>query len=122
MVTPEPGGQTGQAEAEALLAGSPTAYSMGAARGIAVSSRPAISAAVVADIKHERGETMDYTIDSDKLAEVVRLFNQEVDPKATDDLVETQITADWNEGDEHQAWIDSATVQEIVDWLASFYD
>ena len=65
---------------------------------------------------------MDYTIDSDKLAEVVRLFNQEVDPKATDELVETQITADWNEGDEHQAWIDSATVREIVDWLASFYD
>ena len=63
-----------------------------------------------------------YRIDSDKLAEVVRLFNDQVDPKATDELVEREITADWNEGDEHQRWVDSAPAQEIVDWLASFYN
>jgi len=65
---------------------------------------------------------MTYKIDSDKLAEVVRLFNDQVDPEATDDLVESEICADWNEGSRHQAWIEAAPAQEIVDWLASFYD
>ena len=63
----------------------------------------------------------DYHIDREKLAKVVEIFNNETDPAATDDLIETEICADWNEGDEHQAWIDSATPQEIADWLASFY-
>ena len=67
-------------------------------------------------------ENMTYTIGSDKLAQVVKLFNEQVDTEATDDLVEREITADWNEGDEHQKWIDNAPAQEIVDWLASFYD
>ena len=65
---------------------------------------------------------MNYRIDGDKLGEVVRLFNDQVDPEATDDLVEKEITADWHEGDEHQEWIDNAPAQEIVDWLASFYN
>ena len=62
-----------------------------------------------------------FAIDSEKLAEVVRIFNNETDPAATDELVETEICADWNEGDEHQEWIDNATPQEIADWLATFY-
>jgi hypothetical protein len=62
-----------------------------------------------------------YTIDSEKLAEVVRIFNAETDPSATDDLVRAEITGDWNEGDEHQEWVDSASAQEIADWLARFY-
>ena len=65
---------------------------------------------------------MTYRIDEDKLAEVALLFNDQVDPAATDELVESEITADWHEGDEHQEWIDSVSAQEIVDWLASFYD
>lgn len=63
-----------------------------------------------------------YTIDSEKLEEVTRIFNNETDPAATEELVESEICADWNEGDEHQAWIDSASAQEIADWLASFYE
>ena len=63
-----------------------------------------------------------YKIDSDKLDRVIALFNDQVDPAATDDLIEAEICADWNEGEEHQAWIDSAGAQEIVDWLASFYE
>lgn len=63
-----------------------------------------------------------FTIDRDKLEKVVRLFNDQVDPEATDELVEGEICADWNEGEEHQAWINSAPAQEIVDWLASFYN
>jgi len=62
-----------------------------------------------------------YTIDGDKLAQVVRLFNEQVDPKATDELVRSEICAEWNDND-HQDWIDSASVEEIVDWLASFYE
>ena len=63
-----------------------------------------------------------FTIDRNKLDEVVRIFNNETDPKATDELIELEICADWNEGDEHQQWIDDASAQEIADWLASFYD
>lgn len=63
-----------------------------------------------------------YTIEDDKLEKVVRIFNQETDPKATDELIKTEICADWNEGEEHQDWINTATPQEIADWLASFYN
>ena len=63
-----------------------------------------------------------YTIDQGKLEEIVALYNQEFDPKATDELVEIELLADWNEGDEHQAWLDFAPVEEIVDWLASLTD
>lgn len=66
-------------------------------------------------------DTLYYTIDSEKLAEVVAIFNRDTDPKATDDLIETEICADWNEGAQHQNWIDAATPEEIADWLASFY-
>ena len=62
-----------------------------------------------------------YTIDEGKLARVVALFNAQVDPRATDDLIRGEICADWHEGDEHQGWIDSAEPQEIADWLATFY-
>ena len=63
-----------------------------------------------------------YKISQEKLEAVTRLFNEQTDPQATEDLVETEITADWNEGDEHQQWIDNADPQEIADWLASFYE
>ena len=63
-----------------------------------------------------------FTIDNEKLADVVRIFNNETDPSATEELIESEICADWNEGDAHQTWIDNATAQEIADWLASFYD
>jgi hypothetical protein len=36
--------------------------------------------------------------------------------------VEAEICADWNEGDEHQEWIDNAAPQQIADWLATFYE
>ena len=62
-----------------------------------------------------------YTISNEKLQKVVKLFNEEVDPAATDELVKGEICADWNEGNEHQQWIDNADEKEIVQWLASFY-
>ena len=62
-----------------------------------------------------------YTIDTDKLNKVTEMFNDQVDPQATSDLVESEICAPWNEGSKHQLWIDSADEQEIVDWLARSY-
>jgi len=64
---------------------------------------------------------MQYTISNEKLTQVAEIFNRETDPAATDELIRTEICADWNEGVEHQEWIDSADPQEIADWLASFY-
>ena len=65
---------------------------------------------------------LQYQIDAEKLAKVVAIFNRETDPSATDDLIETEICADWNEGSEHQEWIDNASPQVIADWLATFYE
>lgn len=65
--------------------------------------------------------TPNYTIDNEKLQEVVAIFNQETDPAATDELVKAEICADWNEGADHQEWINNASPQEIADWLATFY-
>ena len=62
------------------------------------------------------------TINQDKLADVVRIFNNDTDPKATDDLIEIEICGDWNGGEERQAWIDRASPQEIADWLARLYN
>lgn len=63
-----------------------------------------------------------FTISQDKLERVVEVFNNETDPKATEELIKSEILADWNEGDEHQQWLNEATPQEIADWLASFYN
>jgi hypothetical protein len=63
-----------------------------------------------------------YTISQEKLEQVVAIFNRDTDPSATDELVKTEICADWNEGDEHQEWVDNAPPQEIADWLATFYE
>lgn len=65
---------------------------------------------------------LNYSISAEKLAAVVEIFNRETDPAATDELIESEICADWNEGDEHQEWIDNAAPQQIADWLATFYE
>ena len=64
---------------------------------------------------------MNFKIDREKLEAVTRIMNNETDPAVTEEIVEAEICADWNEGEEHQEWIDTASAQEIADWLASFY-
>ncbi len=64
---------------------------------------------------------MTFKIDSEKLDEVVRIFRNEVDVKANASELHDAIAADWNEGDEHQDWINEANAQEVVDWLAAFW-
>lgn len=39
-----------------------------------------------------------FTIKQEKLEKITRIFNQETDPKATEELVKSEICADWNEG------------------------
>jgi len=62
-----------------------------------------------------------YHIDAEKITKVTEIVNNEIDPEATEGLIESEICADWERPDEHQAWIDSADPQEIADWIASFY-
>jgi broad-specificity NMP kinase len=63
-----------------------------------------------------------FTINSEKLEKVVNLVNREIDPRATNDVVEQMICADWNEGEEHQDWLNNASVREVVDWISTFYN
>ena len=65
---------------------------------------------------------MIYTIDQEKLEEVVKIYTTETDPNATTEIIEQNILADWHEGDEHQEWLNQADAQEIADWLASFLE
>lgn len=62
-----------------------------------------------------------FTIDNDKLVKVTQIFNSETDETATKEVIEKEICANWNEGEEHQKWIDTAEPSEIADWLTSFY-
>ena len=59
-----------------------------------------------------------YTINRSKLEAITAIIKNTADPTVTEETIEEHITADWHEGDEHQAWIDSASVEEIADWVA----
>lgn len=59
-----------------------------------------------------------YTIEQNKLEAITAIINNTIDPAVTEETIEEHITADWHEGDEHQAWIDSASAEEIADWVA----
>lgn len=63
-----------------------------------------------------------FTINQEKLEKITEIINEKTDPEATPSLIESEICADWNEGDKHQEWIDTASTQEIADWIASFYN
>ena len=60
---------------------------------------------------------MTYTIDSDKLDAVVKMFNEEVDPKVTGCMIRSEILADWNDP-QHQDWLDTASEAWRVNWPA----
>jgi hypothetical protein len=62
-----------------------------------------------------------YTITNEKLEQVTAIVNRDTDPAATDELIRTEIEAGWHGCEGHQKWIDSASVEEIADWIASFY-
>ena len=64
---------------------------------------------------------MHYTISDEKLAEVTRMFNEQVDPEPTEEVVKVHLCYDWPESQEHQDWMDYADPQEMVDWLAATF-
>jgi len=59
-----------------------------------------------------------YHIDSEKLEAVANAY-AEFEPNASTPDIEAYICADWNEGQEHQDWIDTASAAEIADWIAA---
>lgn len=63
-----------------------------------------------------------YQISTEKLDDVTKIFNAEVDADTASDELEKRICADWSEGEEYQEWLDTASPQEISDWLASFHN
>lgn len=60
---------------------------------------------------------MKYQISDEKLKEVFSLIREYVDATPTD--IEDFILADWDEGQEHQDWLDFATAQKIADWVSA---
>lgn len=59
-----------------------------------------------------------YTIDRNKLEAVTAVINATVDPAVTEETLAAHICADWHEAD-HQSWIDSASADEIAQWVAA---
>ena len=58
-----------------------------------------------------------FKIDQEKLAKVTEIINDEVQPDATESDVSAFVLADWEEGQEHQDWLDDAAAEEIADWV-----
>ncbi len=62
-----------------------------------------------------------YIIDQEKLEEVTTILNSNPNTEAPEAIIKNEICADWNEGAEHQDWINNSSAAQIADWLASFY-
>jgi len=67
-------------------------------------------------------QTTKFKMEQDKLENVIRKFNNDVDPSADDETIKAELLADWYNADEHQEWLNDADVDDIVDWLASYYN
>lgn len=66
-------------------------------------------------------ESGEFTIDDEKLEGVIEQCRA-LSPLVTDEMVKDHVLYDWPQGDEHQAWLDSATVDEIIDWVCAGLD
>lgn len=64
---------------------------------------------------------MTYTINNDKLNEVVTIFNTENTVQIDAGEAQGHLLYDWDEGMEHQEWMDEAPAAQIADWLVQFY-
>lgn len=58
-----------------------------------------------------------YTISDARVAEI-----HAADESLTHDQIIDVATADWNESDEHQEWINTAPAAEIADWVATILE
>lgn len=57
-----------------------------------------------------------FAVDSDKMADVIRRVQAALPEATTEDIDDYCLATDWPEGQEHQDWLDSAPVEEIVSW------
>jgi hypothetical protein len=53
-----------------------------------------------------------FNINDDKLEQIKKLI-----PNLDSETINDFILADWPEGKEHQSWLDSATPEQIADWV-----
>lgn len=68
-----------------------------------------------------------YTVNGDTMNAVFDLIcrHHGIDPSSPEiariDIlaITDYCTADWSEGEEHQHWLDTASAQEIADWIIS---
>lgn len=58
----------------------------------------------------------EFNINAAKLGSVIQSVKYYF-PNATDEQIKDFILADWHEGQEHQDWLDTATADEIADWV-----
>ena len=65
---------------------------------------------------------MTYTIKSNKLAKVTRIYNRSTGSNATQQFIESQICYDWPAEQNHQNWIDTSPASEIAEWLQTFIE
>ena len=80
---------------------------------------PPMAVALFERIERERKEqavSEYYSVDSEKLSAITASVQQRI-PRMTESHVREYCLADWPEGQEHQAWLDSASVAEIADWV-----
>lgn len=56
-----------------------------------------------------------YKLDTAKAFEIARLLGYQVPEGA--EKVAAFCCADWPEGDEHQAWLNTAPAEEIANWM-----
>ena len=65
---------------------------------------------------------MEITIDDAKLNEIVEIYNKHANASASYDVIKIAILNDWEDEEDHQAWLNESSAEEIADWLASFLD
>ena len=67
-----------------------------------------------------------FTIDSDKLAKVARIYSARTGDNATAtiaDITGVMLDNECQNADEHQEWLDTAGADEIASWLvAAIFD
>ena len=61
----------------------------------------------------------EFTIEQEKLNEIVGIINDKHQPNATQADVEAFALNGWDNADEHQEWLNTADAEEIVDWIVS---
>jgi len=63
-----------------------------------------------------------FQITDKKLVEVAMAFSKSTGKHFLPSDLRGVICADWNEGEEHQEWLDEAAPEEIAEWLEPMFE